>query len=73
MEKDEEKVSLKAKNPHYSGTMFGYTFVNGAVAGVPKKDAEYMAENFGVEVVEAEKPKAKPAPKRTPRKKAGDE
>jgi hypothetical protein len=70
-----EKVTVKAKNPHYDGYMFGYKFFNGVAKEVPLKDAEYMAKNFGVEIVKPEQPKEEPEKvkeekqKRSPRKK----
>jgi hypothetical protein len=67
-----EKVTVKTKNPHYNGYIRGFRFVNGEAKDVPREDAEFMVEQFGVEIVEPEKPKVEAEeekPKRSPRKK----
>lgn len=65
-----ETVKVKAKNQNYEGTMRGYKFHNGEAKDVSLQDAEYMASNFGVEIVKPEQPKQPEKPKQTQAKKA---
>lgn len=70
-----EKVTVKAKNENYNGSVRGFHFKDGVTHNVPLKDAEIMAEAFGVYIVKPEQPKeeeAKPKAKRSPRKKKGE-
>lgn len=69
-----EKVTVKTKNPLYTGFIRGFRFTHGVAVDVPRKDAEAMKE-FGVEIVGAELAEKADAPKpvkRSPRKKKGE-
>lgn len=70
-----EKVTVKANNQHYNGSVRGFHFKDGVVHNVPLKDAEIMEEAFGVYIDKPEQPKEeaeKPKAKRSPRKKKGE-
>jgi hypothetical protein len=70
-----EKVTVKAENKQYNGSVRGFHFKDGVVHNVPLKDAEIMEEAFGVYIDKPEQPEEKPkakAKKKSPSKKKGD-
>lgn len=68
-----EKVTVKAKSPHFYGYVRGYRFDNGVALDVPVKEAKVLVERFGFSYDEPVKPEEETAkPKRSPRKKKGE-